>query len=139
MDLWLSPRCRPVTSAAFEKGTLDLQVDTGATESSLYQRFAAGFPDVVKAYGKPGTKSLGGAGGEMEFPATILPEFKFRLGDFAASLQPAYVLAKDPVWDGTIGMDVLGQAREAAHAFEIATACKRSFADDRSANRTNSP
>ena len=62
------------SQAAFEKGTLDLQVDTGGVDSSLFQRFAKGFPEVIKMSGVAGTKFLGGAGGTAEFAATILPE-----------------------------------------------------------------
>jgi predicted aspartyl protease len=105
------------TQVAFEKGTLDIQVDTGADSSSLFQRFASRYPEYVQGSGAPGTKVVGGAGGTTKVAATILPEIALRSGGFAATLRPVYVIAKDVESDGTIGMDILGQAHEVTFDF----------------------
>lgn len=101
-----------IIQAAFEAESLDIHVDTGSDLSSLAHRFAERYPQLLKASGKPGTRFAGGAGGSTNLEATILPEVALRVGDFAAAIRPAYVLAKDIGSDGSIGMDVLTQARE---------------------------
>jgi hypothetical protein len=102
---------------ALGKDTLDIHVDTGADGSSLYQRFAKRYPDLLRASGTPAMKWVGGAGGSVEVAATLLPEIALQVGGFAAALRPVYVLAKEHDADGTIGMDLFSQAREVTFDF----------------------
>ena len=106
------------TQAKFASGVLDVQVDTGTDSSLFFQRFARQYPNIIEASGTPGTKWLGGAGGATEAPATILPEIAVRLGGLMTTLRPAYVLTKDVESDGTVGMDILSQAREVLLDFQ---------------------
>jgi predicted aspartyl protease len=105
--------------ATFANGALDVQVDTGADSSLFFQRFARQFPNIIRASGTPGTKWLGGAGGAADASATVLPEIAVRLGGLMTTLRPAYVLAKDVDSDGTVGMDILSQAREVLLDFQL--------------------
>jgi hypothetical protein len=107
-----------LTQAKFASGVLDVQVDTGTDSSIFFQRFARQYPNIIEASGTPGTKWLGGAGGTTEAPATILPEIAVRLGGLMTTLRPAYVLTKDVEADGTVGMDILSQAREVLLDFQ---------------------
>jgi hypothetical protein len=106
------------TPAAFAKGALDVQVDTGADESYLFQRFAEQYPDIIRGSGTPGSKWVGGAGGEAEVQSTILPAISLGLGGLTTTLQPAYVLARNPASHGTVGMDLLNQAQEVLFDFQ---------------------
>jgi hypothetical protein len=106
------------TQAPFASGVLDVQVDTGADGSVFYQRFARQYPNMIQASGTAGTKWVGGADGAIEASATILPEIAVRVGGVMTTFRPPYVLAKDVASDGTVGMDILNQAREVLLDFQ---------------------
>jgi hypothetical protein len=106
------------TPAAFAKSALDVQVDTGANQSYLFQRFAEQYPDIIRASGTPGSTWLGGAGGEAEVQSTILPDVSLGLGGLTTTLQPAHVLTRNPASHGTMGMDLLNQAQEVLFDFQ---------------------
>jgi hypothetical protein len=117
-----------VSQVEFKTGTLDLQVDTGADGSSLYIGFVEKYPDIF-ATAKDGTKYLGGAGGEAESPAKILPQVELGVGGLAGTVRPAYILPKDVDFDGVVGMDLLGEGRSLLFDFQSMKLVVRSASD----------
>jgi clan AA aspartic protease (TIGR02281 family) len=100
-------------AGAFRERKLDLVLDSGASWSCLFEKFAKAFPDLVGESGKPGTRRFWGAGGEAEVPATTLPEVTLRLGSFPVALRPVDIIATEPDsehHDGRMGLDALSQA-----------------------------
>ena len=100
-------------AAVFRGRKLDLVVDSGSSWSCLFESFAKAFPNLVGESGKPGTARIWGAGGEVEVPATTLPEVTLRLGSFPVALRPVDIIATEPEsehHDGRMGLDALSQA-----------------------------
>jgi hypothetical protein len=116
----------PVTEASFNGRRVTLHLDTGATTTHLWPRFAADFAGVISQSGVSGTKRVTGVGNAVDVPATIVPELALRVGGFDTVLRPAYVLRDETrdAWrrdHGNLGMDLLGQARRTTIDFRVMT------------------
>ncbi len=106
----------PVTRIEFQGRQLDFILDSGESAGSqFWTRFADDFPALLKERGSKRTRKVTETGGSNERQITELPEIRFRVGGFEATLRPANVFSK-PVGDdfhyGHLGLDVLSQPRE---------------------------
>lgn len=103
-----------VTETGFRQSKLNLHLDTGASETVLFPKFAEEFASVVSESGQKNSKRVTGLGDSVEVDAVSLPLLTFRIGGFDATLRPAQVLLKQvrSRWlHGLLGLDLLSQAR----------------------------
>jgi hypothetical protein len=103
-----------VTETGFRQSKLNLHLDTGASETVLFPKFAEEFASVVSESGKKHSKRVTGVGDSVEVDAVSLASLALRIGDFDATLRPAHVLLKQvgSRWlHGRLGLDLLRQAR----------------------------
>lgn len=103
-----------VTETGFRQSKLNLHLDTGASETVLFPKFAEEFASVVSESGKKDSKQVTGVGDSVEVDAVSLPLLTLRIGGFDATLRPAQVLLKQvgSRWlHGRLGLDLLSQAR----------------------------
>lgn len=103
-----------VTETGFRQSTLNLHLDTGASETVLFPKFAEEFAGVVRESGKKDSRRVTGVGDSVDVDAVSLPLLTLRVGGFDTTLRPAQVLLKDvgSRWlHGRLGLDLLGQAR----------------------------
>ena len=105
---------RLIVKAEYEKRGLLFQLDTGAVQSGLYVGFRNEFPDLVNQFGKREKRTGGGAGGEIEYDAMVLPKIGLRAGGFDTVLQPADINLKQNLgygYHGLFGLNLLNQAQ----------------------------
>jgi predicted aspartyl protease len=103
-----------VTETGFRQSKLDLHLDTGASETVLFPKFAEEFASLVSESGQKNSKRVTGVGDSVEVDAVSLPLLTLRIGGFDATLRPAQVLLKQvgSRWfHGRLGLDILSQAR----------------------------
>lgn len=116
----------PVTEVRFGDSRITMHLDTGATVTHLWPRFASDFAMFLSQSGVPGTKRTTGVGHSVEVASTTVPEVKLRIGGLQTVLRPAQVLVSQTTGagqrdHGNLGMDLLGQARSVTIDFRSMT------------------
>ena len=104
-----------VAQAQFGVGALNLAVDTGAGVTTLETKFSRDFDTVVQKSGRKGSGFVVTGEGAFEGMHQItLPKLRMRVGGLNTLLSPAYIILNPRLTThhGTLGMDVLSQARE---------------------------
>jgi hypothetical protein len=115
-----------ITEASFEQHALPFVLDTGATTTDLWPRFARVAGDLIRKSGTRESHTVTGMGGSQKFDATSIPKVILQLGGKSVTLQPARVLetqqkAENKWFYGNLGIDLLGQAQEVAIDFRTMT------------------
>jgi len=103
-----------VATAMIENQEVSGTVDTGATRTDLYRRFADRFADLLKRGGKKDSTEVHGVGHAEKFESVTLPELKIEIGGSDAVLSPAHVLLKSlgpECCVGNFGLDLFKQGR----------------------------
>ena len=99
---------------------LDFTLDTGAQGGTqLWQRFAAGFPQLM-ARGSKGTTEVEQIGGRREEEIVVIPVLRLSEGGFDAVLPRARVFVNREgtgIHYGNLGMDVFSQASQVTFDF----------------------
>lgn len=102
-----------VLEATVKQQKLAATLDTGATNTDLFEGFAKQFAPTIAGLGKSESIELKGIGGGEILDAINLPDLMFRIGGRDAVLTPARVLPTKR-WHrccaANIGMDLLKQA-----------------------------
>jgi hypothetical protein len=102
-----------VVGAIVDDQKISATVDTGALNTDLYKPFADKFENLLKQFGKKGSKEVRGVGHAEVFDAVTLPELRIRIADFNTVLSPAHAILKS-IWSpccvGNFGMDLFKQA-----------------------------
>jgi predicted aspartyl protease len=102
-----------VVTATIQNQTVSAIVDTGATTTDLYKRFADRFGNLLNRYGKKDSTEVHGVGHAEKFDSVTLPELRIRIGDSDTVLSPAHVLLKSIGANccvGNFGLDLFKQA-----------------------------
>jgi hypothetical protein len=115
-----------IVEASFERHELPFVLDTGATTTDLWPKFADVAKDLIRKSGSRESHTVTGVGGSQKFEATSIPKVILQLGGKFVTLQPAHVLetqqrAQTRWFYGNLGIDVLGQAHEVALDFRTMT------------------
>jgi hypothetical protein len=115
-----------IAEASFEQHALPFVLDTGATTTDLWPKFAGVARDLIRKSGTPGSQTVTGMGGSQKFDATSIPKVILRLGGRSVVLQPAHILktqqkAETRWFYGNLGIDLLGQAQDVAIDFRTMT------------------
>lgn len=108
------------TETTFNQHKLNLHLDTGASGTVLFPRFAEEFAELLRG-GKKELKKIAGVGHAVEVDSISLPLLSLRIGGFDATLRPATVLLKNvgsPWFHGRVGLDLLCQARRVSISFQ---------------------
>ena len=87
---------RLLARASYQKSGLYMFLDSGANETTFLPRFAADFPELVRAKAGQGTQRIEGAGGTIEVPIAVLPEVALDLGNASVKLNHGTLRLKDP-------------------------------------------
>ena len=113
-----------VTEAGFREGKLNLHLDTGASETLLFPKFAEEFASIVSESGQKGSKQISGVGQSVKVDAVSLPLVTLEIGGLDTYLRPAQVVLKEvgSRWlHGRLGLDLLRQARAVTIDFRSMT------------------
>ena len=115
-----------IAEASFEQHKLPFVLDTGATTTDLWPKFAGVAGDLIRKSGTRGSQTITGMGGSQKFDATSIPRVILRLGGRSVALQPAHILktqhkAESRWFYGNLGIDLLGQAQDVAIDFRTMT------------------
>lgn len=102
----------PVVQVAYGKQPLAFVLDTGATNTDLYQSFASAFPELIRSATKTDSYKMEGVGGAKYMAAATLESLKFSIGGFPATLKSAGVLLQPTTnasrfFAGNLGIDLL--------------------------------
>jgi predicted aspartyl protease len=115
-----------IVEASFERHELPFVLDTGATTTDLWPKFAEVAKVLIGKSGSHESHTVTGVGGSQKFEATSIPKVILQLGGKSVTLQPAHVLetqqrAQTRWFYGNLGIDILGQAQEVALDFRTMT------------------
>jgi predicted aspartyl protease len=115
-----------IVEASFERHELPFVLDTGATTTDLWPKFAEVAKDLIRKSGSHDSHTVTGVGGSQKFEATSIPRVILQLGGKSVMLQPAHVLetqqrVQTRWFYGNLGIDILGQAQEVALDFRTMT------------------
>jgi predicted aspartyl protease len=115
----------PLVEAVVESRRLTFLLDTGSSHSAAWPIFAEQFPALLDDATK-GSQELIGLSGSGKVAAAILPELRMLVANMPIVLRPAPVLLTTTGgpsnWHyGTIGIDLLNQAREVTLDFKAMT------------------
>jgi gag-polyprotein putative aspartyl protease len=115
-----------IAEASFEQHELPFVLDTGATTTDLWPKFAGVAGDLIRKSGTRESQTVTGMGGSQKFDATSIPKVVLRLGGRSVTLQPAHILktqqkAETRWFYGNLGIDLLGQAQDVAIDFRTMT------------------
>jgi hypothetical protein len=115
-----------IVEASFEQHELPFVLDTGATTTDLWPKFARVAGNLIRKSGTRESHTVTGMGGSRKFDATSIPKVILRLGGRSVTLQPAHVLetqqkAQTRWFYGNLGIDLLGQAQDVAIDFRTMT------------------
>jgi tetratricopeptide (TPR) repeat protein len=115
-----------IAEAWFEQHALPFVLDTGATTTDLWPKFAGVAGNLIRKSGTRESHTVTGMGGSQEFDATSIPKVILRLGGRSVTLQPAHILktqqkAQTRWFYGNLGIDLLGQAQDVAIDFRTMT------------------
>jgi predicted aspartyl protease len=115
-----------IVEASFEQHELPFVLDTGATTTDLWPKFAGVAGNLIRKSGTRESHTVTGMGGSRKFDATSIPKVILRLGGRSVTLQPAHVLetqqkAQTRWFYGNLGIDLLGQAQDVAIDFRTMT------------------
>ena len=116
----------PITQITFEKHDLAFVLDTGATNTDLFQPFGAAFPELVRAAEKTNAYKTEGVGSVKFMDAAILQSLHFSIGGFSLVLDKATVLMaqtneRSKFFHGNLGIDLLQQAHRTIFDFKAMT------------------
>lgn len=108
---------------------LTFGLDTGADSTTLYPKFAADFPALVKREGQKELHTGAGYDGTLTQSVIQLPEIVLVVGQFDAVVRPVRVLPRPlpnaaKEFYGNLGMDVLGEGSKVVVDFEHMTLTK---------------
>jgi len=115
-----------ITQARFERRALTFVLDTGASTSELWPKFAGVARDLIH---KSGTRELNevlGMGGGKKSAVTSIPRVMLELGGESVALQPAHILETQQRTEsnwfyGNLGIDLLRQAQRVTINFKTMT------------------
>jgi Aspartyl protease len=115
-----------IIRARFERHALPFVLDTGASASELWPKFAGIARDLIR---KSGTRQLGtviGMGGGQKSEVMSIPKVVLELGGKSVAIEPAQVLETqqrpESQWFyGNLGIDLLRQAQSVAINFKTMT------------------
>ncbi len=98
--------------AEFASRKITLLLDTGATTTRLWPKFASDFPKSVAPYRKNQSTEIRGVGGKVRLESVEVPELRLRIGGAEVTLHPGQVLLKETIaanrWrHGSLGLDLL--------------------------------
>jgi predicted aspartyl protease len=115
-----------VAQASFQQHELPFLLDTGATTTDLWPKFAVVAAKLIRKSGTRESHTVTGVGGSQNFDAISVPKVVLRLGGMSVALQPAHVLetelrAANKWFYGNLGNDLLGQAQEVSIDFRTMT------------------
>jgi hypothetical protein len=115
-----------IAEASFEQHELPFVLDTGATTTDLWPKFAGVAGDLIRKTGARESHKVTGLGGSQKFYAISIPKVILRLGGKAVVLQPAHVLETQQKTEGkwfygNLGIDLLEQAKDVAIDFRTMT------------------
>ncbi len=116
----------PVIQIQFEKRNLAFVLDTGATNTDLFQPFGAAFPELIRAAVKTNSYKTEGVGSVKYMDAAILQSLHFDIGGFPVVLDQANVLMaptgeRSKFFHGNLGIDLLQQAHRTTFDFKAMT------------------
>lgn len=116
----------PITQIEFEKRNLAFVLDTGATNTDLFQPFEAAFPELVRGAEKTNSYKTEGVGSVKYMDAAILQSLHFIIGGFPVVLDKANVLMaptgeRSKFFHGNLGIDLLQQAHRTTFDFKAMT------------------
>lgn len=116
----------PITQIQFEKHNLAFVLDTGATNTDLFQPFGAAFPELIRAAAKTTSYKTEGVGSVKYMDAAILQSLHFDIGGFPVVLDQANVLMaptgeRSKFFHGNLGIDLLQQAHRTTFDFKAMT------------------
>jgi tetratricopeptide (TPR) repeat protein len=105
----------PIALLEYDNRQLSFTLDTGASNTDLYPRFAAAFPELLQR-GKRRSSKMEGVGSTEELNSVVLPNLRLTIDGFSAVLKPATVLLKEngessKFFYGNLGIDLLMQPR----------------------------
>jgi len=115
-----------ITQAGFERRALTFVLDTGASTSELWPKFAGVARDLIhKSSTRELNKVLGMGGGEKS-AVTSIPRVVLELGGKSVALQPAHILetqqrTESKWFYGNLGIDLLRQAQRVTINFKTMT------------------
>jgi predicted aspartyl protease len=115
-----------IAEASFEQHELPFVLDTGATTTDLWPKFAGVAGHLIRKSGTRESHTVTGMAGSQKFDGTSIPKVILRLGGRSVTLQPAHVLeiqqkAQTRWFYGNLGIDLLGQAQDVAIDFRTMT------------------
>jgi predicted aspartyl protease len=111
-----------IVEASFDQHALPFALDTGATTTDLWARFADVAADLINKSGTRESHTVTGLGGSQRFDTASIPKVTLLLGGRTVTLQPAHILAAEQKSEakwlyGNLGMDLLDQAQTVAIDF----------------------
>src|ERR1700730_186322 len=111
-----------ISQASFEQHELSFVLDTGATTTDLWPKFADVASELIRKSGTRESHTVTGVGGSQKFDSVSIPKVVLRLGGKSVVLQPAHVIKTkqrdaNKWFYGNLGNDALGQARDVAIDF----------------------
>jgi predicted aspartyl protease len=115
-----------IVEASFDQHALPFALDTGATTTELWAKFADVAAELIRKFGSRESHTVTGLGGSQKFDAASIPKVTLLLGGKPVTLQPAHILAAEQKSEakwlyGNLGMDLLNQAQTVAIDFRTMT------------------
>jgi predicted aspartyl protease len=116
----------PIVQVEFQNQNLAFTLDTGASNTDLYPRFAKAFPELIQAATKTNSYKMEGVGGTRQMDAAMLSSLHFRIDGFPVGLKSTGVLLANTAetskfFYGNLGIDLLQQAKKATFDFKVMT------------------
>jgi len=115
-----------ITQARFDRRLLPFVLDTGASTSELWPKFAGVARDLIRKSGTREPNKVMGMGGGEKSEITSIPKVMLELGGMSVALQPAHILetqqrTESKWFYGNLGIDLLRQAQRVTINFKTMT------------------
>jgi len=115
-----------ITQARFDRRLLPFVLDTGASTSELWPKFAGVARDLIRKSGTHQPNKVMGMGGGEKSDVTSIPKVMLELGGKSVALQPAHILetqqrTESKWFYGNLGIDLLRQAQRVTINFKTMT------------------
>ena len=101
----------PIVKGVYDGDMISLNLDTGAQQTSLYERFYLKYQADIDSNYATTTLSTGGAGGMVELEGYLINDFQLKIGEGVATLDSVQ-LSKSKIGnldrlDGNLGQDFI--------------------------------